>query len=185
MNTIAGHAATRRQENRGTIISAATSEPDDEPDDAAGELRRRLAAELGLEAADGAQGEPPEDPADHVADPGAEEDEQERAARAVGRVRRAELAAGGREQGDEDQADALDQTTAQRRSCEAPLSLMAVRPDTHPASGASKRGRADPYRRVIGAWGIGLRTSRMRGGAAVRPGRPSWRRGRRRARRRS
>ncbi len=58
-------------------MQRADDQPDDHPDDGAGELRSGRAAELMLQAGHGAEREPSEDPADHVADAGAQEDVQE------------------------------------------------------------------------------------------------------------
>ena len=84
------------------------------PTTAAGELRSGRAPELMLQAGHRAEREPSEDPADHVADAGSQEDVQERSRPLGLESGRTELEPPGGEQGDEDQADALDQAPLQR-----------------------------------------------------------------------
>src|SRR5207342_746110 len=89
-------------------------QPDDHPHDGAGELRSGSAPKLVLEAGHGAEREPPEDATDHVPDAGPQEDIEEGARTAGLGDGRTELEAPGREQGDEDQTDALNEAPLQR-----------------------------------------------------------------------
>ena len=102
-----------RQEQERHHQQRPDDQADDHPDDRTGELRGRGASELVLEAGHGAQGETSEHPTGHVADPGTQEDVQERSGTAGLGERRAELEPAGRQQGDEDQADAFDQAPLQ------------------------------------------------------------------------
>ena len=109
-----GPRHARRHEEQRQHQQRRHDEARDEPDQTAGDLRGGLAPQLVLDAADGTQREPPDDTSQHEPQSGAQEDEQERPAGVLGGVVRAELEAGRPEQGDEDQPNTLDHTTAQR-----------------------------------------------------------------------
>ena len=145
---MAGHEADAGRNSSGTIISAATSNPTTSPTTPPGQDRRRLLPELGLEAVYGLEREATEDAAHHVADAGAEEDEQEGAARACGAGGLPDPAADGRDQGDEDEADASGDAPA---DVAASTPLLVLRHDAHPASESPIEGPMAPPLRVIGA----------------------------------
>ena len=109
-----GPRCRRRQEQERHHQQRADDQADDHAHDGTGQLGSGCATELVLEAGDRAKRETSEDATDHVADAGAEEDVEEGPGAAGLGEGGAELESTGRQQGDEDQANTLDQTPLQR-----------------------------------------------------------------------
>ena len=179
---MAGHAARAGQEQQGHHQQRGDEQPHDEPDRAAGEHGRRLLAELRLHAVDRLDREAPEHPAHHVADAGAEEDEQERRARAGGRrwprrSGRRRWRSGRRRSGGRRRRPARG-----RRSAHAPSRSPSR---AHPASESSIEGAMAPPPGSSAHGGPLLSSCWERRSGLRQAWRPSSRRGRRPRRRRS